>query len=95
MSNKYSDYLQSPEWQNKRGEVLTFWNRRCALCNSDQNVQVHHRTYERMGHEKLTDLIPLCDKCHERHSEYMRHGGEMMTFSEVAQIMIAELEEMG
>lgn len=71
----YDEYIQSPEWQAKREKVLIFWSGRCALCNSPRMVEVHHRTYERLGHELLTDLIPLCDTCHERHHEFMRFGG--------------------
>jgi hypothetical protein len=27
-------------------------------------MHVHHRTYERIGHEKLSDLCLLCGPCH-------------------------------
>jgi 5-methylcytosine-specific restriction endonuclease McrA len=72
----YDDYMKSEEWQAKREKVLIFWGRRCALCNSPDNVQVHHRTYDRLGQELITDLIPLCKVCHDRHHEFMRHGLE-------------------
>ena len=62
----YRLYLQSPEWQKKRKWVLSFWGDRCALCNSPDSVERHHRTYARLGHELLTDLIALCDPCHDR-----------------------------
>ena len=72
----YQNYIHSPEWVAKREKVLIFWGRRCALCNSPERVEVHHRTYDRLGQELLTDLIPLCDTCHERHHEFMRRGAE-------------------
>ena len=90
MNNKYLDYLKSQEWKLKRDEVLVFWKGLCALCYSDKDVQVHHRTYERLGHELLTDLLPLCDPCHERHTAYMRQA-RMQTIQEVTQIMMAEM----
>lgn len=72
----YENYMQSPEWWAKREKVLIFWGRRCALCNSPVKVEIHHRTYDRLGQELLTDLIPLCDECHKRHHEFMRRGVE-------------------
>jgi hypothetical protein len=65
--NLYHDYLKSEQWAKKKKEVLDFWDYRCALCGSNTRIEVHHRTYERLGHERLTDLIPLCNKCHTVH----------------------------
>lgn len=62
----YQDYLQSFEWQIKRQQVIDIWGGRCALCNSGGSLEVHHRTYERLGNERLTDLLPLCDDCHKK-----------------------------
>lgn len=68
----YPDYLQSPEWRERRAEVLRFWNGQCALCSWSESVDVHHRTYERLGREHLSDLIPLCRNCHQ---EFHAHIG--------------------
>jgi hypothetical protein len=27
---------------------------------------LHHRNYDRLGHERFDDLIPLCRACHEQ-----------------------------
>lgn len=72
----YQNYMLSPEWTAKREKVLIFWGHRCALCNSPIKVEVHHRTYDRLGQELLTDLVPLCDECHGRHHDFMRRGAE-------------------
>ena len=74
MDVKYQDYLMSDEWEVKRERVLTFWKHRCALCYSDIDINVHHRTYERLGHELLTDLIPLCAECHKNFHAGGRSG---------------------
>jgi 5-methylcytosine-specific restriction endonuclease McrA len=63
----YQDYLQTPEWQEKRGYALELALHRCQMCNSEKSLQVHHRTYERRGHEDLEDLTVLCKPCHEKH----------------------------
>lgn len=62
----YHEYLKTPEWNRLRKEKLQQAGFRCQLCNVyGQPLQVHHRTYERRGHECSTDLIVLCASCHE------------------------------
>lgn len=61
----YSEYLETEWWKKLRTWVLIFWNHRCAICNSKERVEVHHRTYERRGEELINDCIVLCHKCHE------------------------------
>jgi 5-methylcytosine-specific restriction endonuclease McrA len=61
----YREYLQTPEWQDRRRAALTRADRRCQVCNrSNRALHVHHRTYERRGAELETDLTVLCDQCH-------------------------------
>ena len=62
----YQIYLNSQKWKDKRKKVLEYWDHKCATCYSPINLHVHHRTYARVGKEKLTDLIVLCSKCHEK-----------------------------
>lgn len=61
----YAEYLQTPEWQEMRRFALEAAGHRCQVCNSAKSLQVHHRTYERRGHEDLQDLTVLCKSCHE------------------------------
>jgi hypothetical protein len=63
-SMPYRDYLKTAHWQLKRQEAITSASNRCQLCNSAERLEVHHRTYERRGHELPEDLTVLCDKCH-------------------------------
>lgn len=61
----YQDYLQTPEWGKTRGAALRRSNYRCQVCNTNKRtLDVHHRTYERLGHEHYTDLLVLCRECH-------------------------------
>lgn len=61
----YPKYLKTPEWQQRRYIALERAGYRCQVCNAS-NVQLntHHRTYERRGHELDSDLITLCQDCH-------------------------------
>jgi hypothetical protein len=61
----YREYLQTPEWQEKRKQKLRSARYRCQVCNTGKTeLNVHHRTYERRGNEHLNDLIVLCKDCH-------------------------------
>lgn len=62
----YEQYLQTPEWRERRTRHLESAGHACQICNA-RNVQlnVHHRTYERRGAELYQDLIVLCRSCHE------------------------------
>jgi 5-methylcytosine-specific restriction endonuclease McrA len=35
------------------------------VCNATTSLDVHHRTYERFGHEDVDDLTVLCRTCHD------------------------------
>lgn len=71
----YDEYMNSKQWRRIRKWVLTFWGNKCALCTSSIRMSVHHRTYERLGKELLTDLIALCGRCHNVHHKELGHGG--------------------
>lgn len=65
----YTEYLQTDEWAHTRQAALKRAHYRCQLCNSKQNLHVHHRTYERLGKEAAHDLVVLCEICHQKHHE--------------------------
>lgn len=59
-------YLRSKHWQMLRSEVLSrrFCCERCGV-SWERALDVHHRTYERLGGEALSDLEVLCRSCHD------------------------------
>ena len=67
----YDLYLQSKEWKQKRSEVLFRDGHCCQLCGDEENLRVHHLTYNRVGNEALFDLVTLCSHCHAN-----EHGKE-------------------
>ena len=67
----YLTYLQSQEWKIRRNMALVAFDHRCAVCNSDARLEVHHRTYERLGYELPGDLVVLCADCHELYKSRM------------------------
>lgn len=61
----YEQYIQSAEWKALRQKVLERDRFQCQTCCSTDDLEVHHRTYDRLFHEDLEDLITLCHECHE------------------------------
>jgi restriction endonuclease Mrr len=71
---RYQLYLRTPEWRRTRAAALLRAGNACSLDETHTNdLEVHHRTYERLGAELVTDLVVLCHSCHQlHHKEYGR-----------------------
>lgn len=65
----YRSYLASDAWRRKRALLLRRAGHRCQVCNARGRLDIHHRTYERLGREHPADLGVLCRACHERFHE--------------------------
>lgn len=66
---RYAAYRRSPEWRAIRMEALGRDGFACAVCGATTDrarIEVHHRTYERFGHEDVDDLLTLCQPCHAK-----------------------------
>ena len=66
-AEEYRAYLQTPHWQKVRARRMQIDKYVCAFCGASDLLQVHHISYERLGHEEVrTDLVTLCADCHHR-----------------------------
>jgi hypothetical protein len=63
--SEYQKYLASREWALLKGQVRKRSHGRCERCLCFEYEQTHHLTYERIGEEKLEDLLAVCEPCHE------------------------------
>lgn len=64
----YREYLRTPEWHARRQRHLKSTGYHCQVCNASANqkrLDVHHRKYTTIGAETFTDLIVLCEDCHQ------------------------------
>lgn len=61
----YQAYLNSPDWRRVRNRALKNAGWKCERCQSDRDLQVHHKTYVRLGREWDQDVEALCANCHE------------------------------
>ncbi|MCF2875073.1 MULTISPECIES: HNH endonuclease [unclassified Tenacibaculum] len=71
----YGGLLLTSEWREKREEILKRDGNKCRVCNSEEELQVHHRQYHyslvlrkfRKPWEYPNRLlISLCKKCHQK-----------------------------
>jgi hypothetical protein len=69
--SSYDDYLHSEHWQTT---VRRFKGTSCWCCGSGTFLDLHHRTYARLGEEKAGDLVTLCRRCHELVHKEVRDG---------------------
>lgn len=61
----YPRYLASREWSLLREQVRERSGNHCEHCFIAPQQAVHHLTYERIGREDLSDLMAVCNPCHE------------------------------
>jgi 5-methylcytosine-specific restriction endonuclease McrA len=65
----YATYISSVEWRIKAYEAKRRAGWACMLCATTMWLEVHHRTYARLGRERPSDLVVLCSHCHRRHHD--------------------------
>lgn len=64
----YYDYIKHPRWQTVRKARFDFDGGRCVICHKELTGKVfetHHLHYQRLGHERMRDVITLCPQCHK------------------------------
>ena len=75
MSSPYETYLRSDRWTRKRATRLVLDGQRCRLCDSTEDLEVHHRpgSYQLIPNESVeNDLTTLCRVCHELITDRIR-----------------------
>jgi len=89
----YNEYISSEEWKLRAKIVRELHGHRCQLCNSNgKTLHVHHRTYDRLGHEALDDLTVLCKDCHSKFHEKVKKHQVSTTIARITKAMEDELQ---
>jgi len=60
----YYEYLLSDLWGKRRYAALERADFKCELCGEIDSLEVHHKTYERLGNEDPSDLVVMCNGHH-------------------------------
>jgi 5-methylcytosine-specific restriction endonuclease McrA len=63
----YREYLRSKTWKRKARAARQRAHYRCTNCRrGNVRLEVHHKTYKRLGHERKSDVTALCPMCHRK-----------------------------
>jgi phage terminase large subunit GpA-like protein len=69
----YETYINSEAWRLRREAVFRRAQYQCQRCGEEfwggHSLQVHHLTYDRLGHELDEDLLVVCIPCHEKEDQ--------------------------
>lgn len=73
----YQRYMKSSQWAKKKKQYRNSgMPQNCQGCGSDYRLHMHHRSYKRLGNERLHDLVPVCENCHNKiHINYDEQDG--------------------
>jgi hypothetical protein len=65
----YSTYLSTSYWSKLSKIAKLRDGGRCKLCDSELNLNVHHRSYRWKANpeKEIDDLVTLCEDCHSSH----------------------------
>lgn len=74
---QYGEYIKKhPHWQKVRRARFEFDEKQCVVCHRDltgEPYQTHHLSYQRLGRERLRDVVTMCDSCHHAfHRNWVR-----------------------
>lgn len=65
----YERYVNThPHWQAVRKQRFEFDEGRCVVCHKDLHGEIfhtHHLQYQRVGDERLRDVVTMCEGCHK------------------------------
>lgn len=85
----YSVYLQSQHWQQVKARYWKNHTRSCQVCGSVRFIELHHKTYRNLGHERNADPTTLCSTCHAgvhdlwKHSSNLNLGSAVRAYSDL------------
>jgi hypothetical protein len=76
--DKYETVINSFRWRGLKMRLLSQRGKRCQRCNQPRwPLELHHKTYERLGEERDDDLELLCSQCHVVADEERAEAGRV------------------
>jgi hypothetical protein len=70
----YTDYLRSRHWRQMKVAFRESAHAQECICGETEDLHLHHKTYARLGAERLDDLVALCSRCHRMVHVLARRG---------------------
>ena len=84
----YAAYMASGGWQLRRRAWLRQWRAThpdtdpaCMVCERAWTLadDLHHASYDQLGHEPDTNLLPMCRPCHQALHRILDRSGHWRT----------------
>lgn len=76
----YHAYMESDAWKKFRARYFrSKMPAECIACAGADGMTLHHLTYKRLGKERLTDVAPLCWRCHKQLHKVYRPNDSQST----------------
>jgi len=76
-SAEYKRVINSPRWRKLREQLIHAYDSVCQRCKKKSDkLSLHHKNYERLGKERLTDLELVCENCHPSADEERKRAGQ-------------------
>ena len=81
-ATNYTEYLKTIHWKNLKTRMYkSKYKYECHCCKCKTGLQLHHKTYKRVGNEHLNDLTWLCKICHEEVHLYATDNSKLWSAS--------------
>jgi 5-methylcytosine-specific restriction endonuclease McrA len=64
--DSYAIYRGTPQWKARVVGMKQLQKYRCANCQRETPLHIHHRHYRTVRNEFPSDLVGLCERCHHR-----------------------------
>lgn len=78
----YKEYLKTDHWKKVQAEYRSSdLPQFCLICKNTK-FELHHRTYDRIGAEFLSDLVPLCRTHHQKTHDLVKQGAPLWSAHE-------------
>jgi len=78
----YYEYLKTEHWKKVRERKFNSKSKYvCECCSVSKGLQLHHKSYKRVGCERLNDLVWLCEKCHSELHKTKPKGSKLWSAS--------------
>lgn len=69
---QYNQYMNSYQWEVTKKKYYSRHGKECRACKTNLDLHVHHLSYDKLGAEEDTDLVCLCQKCHNYVHRYIK-----------------------
>lgn len=79
-AEKYKIVLASKRWKELRSRIIAERGR-CERCKTTISLQLHHKTYDRLGMELDSDVELVCVSCHEIADEERAERGRSKSYA--------------